>query len=206
MCHVQGTTSPPACGSISQGSVPHRLTPKRGMARVAGPARDRQGELDQCRGRRPRAEMRRAARTGSTSSAGPSKPSMRSARMPNPARGAVRQRRAGRASGHARAFKHARFAWWKNPENLTGRQQAKLVWVAKTDPRLHRAYLLSRRASGWSFSSRARKRRGARGLDRLGATLSDLGLRRPSTPHRQTRGLDPGRGRARILERTHRVG
>ncbi len=60
----------------------------------------------------------------------------------NTARGAVRQRRAGRASGHAKALKHARYALWKNPENLTTRQQAKLEWVAKTDPRLHRAYLL----------------------------------------------------------------
>jgi transposase len=60
----------------------------------------------------------------------------------NEARGAVRQRRAGRASGRAKALKHARYALWKNPENLTSRQQAKLAWVAKTDPRLHRAYLL----------------------------------------------------------------
>ena len=60
----------------------------------------------------------------------------------NEARGAVGQRRAGRATGHAKALKHARFALWKNPENLTTRQQAKLAWVAKTDPRLHRAYLL----------------------------------------------------------------
>ena len=60
----------------------------------------------------------------------------------NTARGAVTQRRAGRASGHAKALKHARYALWKNPENLTDRQQAKLAWVAKTDPRLHRAYLL----------------------------------------------------------------
>jgi len=60
----------------------------------------------------------------------------------NQARGAVHQRRAGRASGHAKALKHARFALWKNPENLTTRQQAKLAWVAKTDPRLYRAYLL----------------------------------------------------------------
>jgi len=60
----------------------------------------------------------------------------------NEARGAVTQRRAGRASGQAKALKHARYALWKNPENLTGRQQAKLAWVAKTDPRLHRAYLL----------------------------------------------------------------
>lgn len=60
----------------------------------------------------------------------------------NEARGAVTQRRAGRASGRAKALKHARYALWKNPENLTHRQQAKLAWVAKTDPRLHRAYLL----------------------------------------------------------------
>ena len=60
----------------------------------------------------------------------------------NEARGAVRQRRAGRASGHAKALKHARYALWKNPENLTTRQQAKLAWVATVDPRLHRAYLL----------------------------------------------------------------
>lgn len=60
----------------------------------------------------------------------------------NEARGAVAQRRAGRARGHAKTLKHARYALWKNPENLTTRQQAKLAWVAKTDPRLHRAYLL----------------------------------------------------------------
>ena len=60
----------------------------------------------------------------------------------NEARGAVTRRRAGRASGHAKALKHARYALWKNPQNLTARQQAKLAWVAKTNPRLHRAYLL----------------------------------------------------------------
>jgi len=60
----------------------------------------------------------------------------------NTARGAVTQRRAGRAGGHAKALKGARYALWKNPENLTTRQQAKLAWIAKTDPRLHRAYLL----------------------------------------------------------------
>jgi transposase len=46
--------------------------------------------------------------------------------------------------GHerARALRHVRYALWKNPENLTDRQQAKLAWIATTDPRLHRAYLL----------------------------------------------------------------
>jgi transposase len=60
----------------------------------------------------------------------------------NEARGAVERRRAGRATGHAKALKHARYSLWKNPENLTEQQQAKLAWVAKTDPRLYRAYLL----------------------------------------------------------------
>ena len=36
----------------------------------------------------------------------------------------------------------ARYALWKNPENLTVKQQTKLAWVAKSHPRLHRAYLL----------------------------------------------------------------
>lgn len=67
----------------------------------------------------------------------------------NAACGHVRAHRARRAqgkdvhaTGHAKAVKDSRFALWKNPENLTTRQQAKLEWVAKTDPRLHRAYLL----------------------------------------------------------------
>jgi transposase len=46
--------------------------------------------------------------------------------------------------GHelARKLKGARYALWKNPEDLTERQNEKLAWIAKTDPRLHRAYLL----------------------------------------------------------------
>ena len=31
---------------------------------------------------------------------------------------------------------------WKSPEHLTTRQATKLVWIAKTDSRLHQAYLL----------------------------------------------------------------
>jgi transposase len=46
------------------------------------------------------------------------------------------------SAGDARRLKHARYALWKNPENLTDRQQEKLDWIAKTDPKLHRAYLL----------------------------------------------------------------
>jgi transposase len=37
---------------------------------------------------------------------------------------------------------HTRYALWKNPENLTEHQAEKLAWIAATDPRLYRAYLL----------------------------------------------------------------
>jgi len=50
-------------------------------------------------------------------------------------------RRAGDRAG-ARWLKGARYAVWKNPENLTGRQQAKLALIAKTNRPLYRAYLL----------------------------------------------------------------
>jgi len=43
---------------------------------------------------------------------------------------------------HARDLKGARYALWKNPEDLTRRQEAKLAWVAKVNGRLYRAYLL----------------------------------------------------------------
>lgn len=46
------------------------------------------------------------------------------------------------ATERAKALKGARFALWKNPEDLTEGQQTQLSWVAATDPRLHRAYLL----------------------------------------------------------------
>jgi len=46
------------------------------------------------------------------------------------------------ATGPALALKQARFVLWKNPEHLTHKQQVKLDWIAKNDPRLHRAYLL----------------------------------------------------------------
>src|SRR5207342_3607063 len=42
------------------------------------------------------------------------------------------------ARGDAQQLKKARWALWKNPENLTGHQQARLAWIAKTDPRLYR--------------------------------------------------------------------
>jgi transposase len=42
----------------------------------------------------------------------------------------------------AKDLKGARYALWKNPENLTDRQAAKLAAIQKTNARLYRAYLL----------------------------------------------------------------
>jgi transposase len=50
-----------------------------------------------------------------------------------------------RRAGHvqeARALKGARFALWKNPGDLTDRQQTKLAVIAQTNKPLYRAYLL----------------------------------------------------------------
>ncbi len=50
-------------------------------------------------------------------------------------------RRSGEVAA-AKDLKGARYALWKNPENLTDRQQAKLSSIQKTNARLYRAYLL----------------------------------------------------------------
>jgi transposase len=42
----------------------------------------------------------------------------------------------------AKELKGARYALWKNPEDLSDRQQAKLADIARTNRRLYRAYLL----------------------------------------------------------------
>ena len=60
----------------------------------------------------------------------------------NQAREAIERRIAGRSKGDAQTLKRARYALWKNPEHLTDRQHLQLEWIAKTDPRLWRAYLL----------------------------------------------------------------
>jgi transposase len=50
-------------------------------------------------------------------------------------------RRAGMTT-HARDLKGARYALWKNPENLTDNQRNKLAWVERINQKLYRAYLL----------------------------------------------------------------
>jgi transposase len=67
------------------------------------------------------------------------------------------------AIGAARALKHARYALWKNPENLTDRQRHKLAWIAACDPRLHRAYLLK---EGLRYVFQVKGQAGKDALDR----------------------------------------
>jgi transposase len=51
-------------------------------------------------------------------------------------------RRQGGDQALANALKGCRYALWKNPDHLTGRQKGKLAWVAATNKQLYRAYLL----------------------------------------------------------------
>ena len=69
----------------------------------------------------------------------------RIARATEPQRGRGRPRKdtpPRPASERAKALRGARSALWKNPENLTEKQRAKLEWVAITDPKIYRAYQL----------------------------------------------------------------
>lgn len=50
--------------------------------------------------------------------------------------------RRGGSREHAAELKGARWALWKNPENLTARQRRTLAWVAEVNAPLYRAYLL----------------------------------------------------------------
>jgi transposase len=61
---------------------------------------------------------------------------------PKPLPGWARRTQSLPGRDRARGLKDSRFALWKNPENLTVTQTAKLQWIATTDPRLYRAYLL----------------------------------------------------------------
>lgn len=67
------------------------------------------------------------------------------------------------ATGDAARLKGARYALWKNPDNLTGHQRAKLAWIATNDPRLYRAYLLK---EGLRYAFTVKGQAGKTALDR----------------------------------------
>jgi len=69
----------------------------------------------------------------------------------------------GKALGNARQIKRSRYALWKNPEDLTATQHHQLEWIAKTDPRLWRAYLLK---EGLRYAVNFKGDEGKEALDR----------------------------------------
>ena len=50
--------------------------------------------------------------------------------------------RKGGMTQHAKELKGCRYALWRNPEDLTARQERKLAWIAKVNTKLYRAYLM----------------------------------------------------------------
>ena len=116
-----------------------------------------------------------------------------------------RQRSARPGHDLTRALKNARWALWKNPENLTDRQADKLAWIAKTDPRLHRAYLLK---EGLRHVFAVKGEPGKQALDRWLSWARRCRL--PSFVRLARRivnvpGLDRGRPRPRPVQRADRV-
>ena len=93
-----------------------------------------------CRGPVPRRRL--GHRSASTTCAGRSgtRPAANPAawRRPAAASGCVTTCPA----GDAQKIQRSRYALWKNPEDLTENQKAKLAWIATASPTLHRAYLL----------------------------------------------------------------
>jgi transposase len=56
--------------------------------------------------------------------------------------GAMAGTRYNASRGDAKTIARSRWALWKNPEDLTATQRAQLAWIAISNSRLHRAYLL----------------------------------------------------------------
>ena len=65
--------------------------------------------------------------------------------------------------GDARRLQRSRYALWKNPEDLTDNQRAKLEWIAATSPQLYRAYLLK---EGLRYVFKVKGEEGKQTLDR----------------------------------------
>jgi transposase len=71
--------------------------------------------------------------------------------------------RRARSTDTSRSIAQARYALWKNPDDLSDRQQHQLDWIAQTDPRLWRAYLLK---EGIRYVFAVRGEEGKEALDR----------------------------------------
>ena len=89
--------------------------------------------------------------------------------------------------GPGRRPKGSRFALWKNPENLTTRQKAKLDWITANEPRPVARLPAQRTAPADLRASRRRSTRRPRRLARLGPTQPTPRVRRPRTQDRRQR-------------------
>ena len=99
----------------------------------------------------------------------------------------------------------ARFAVWKNPENLTDRQAAKLATIQQTNARLYRAYPLKEQLRQiYQLPADAAERL----LDRwlAWASLPTVVVRQARPHHHRPAQRDPRRDPARPLERPDRTG
>jgi transposase len=67
---------------------------------------------------------------------------------------------------YAKELKGCRYALWKNPEDLTERQAAKLAWISAANTRLYRAYLLKEQLR------QAIRLKGRRAVDMIHAWLA----------------------------------
>jgi transposase len=108
-----------------------------------------------------------------------------------PTRGLARQ---GRSTGDAQHISQARYALWKNPGDLTRRQHHQLDWIAKTDPRLWRAYLLK---EGLRYVFAVKGEEGKRALDRWASWARRSNARVCATPTQDRRAPPGDRRRAR---------
>ncbi len=93
--------------------------------------------------------------------------------------------------GHeqARGLKHARYALWKNPDNLTERQRDKLAWIAATNPKLLPRLPAQGRTALRVQGQRRRRHTGTRpmaGLDRRCRIPTFVQLGRKIRRHRAT--------------------
>ena len=110
------------------------------------------------------------------------------------------------ATERARGITGARYALWKNPENLTEKQRAKLEWIARTDPRLYRAYQLK---EGLRLIFQMPIDQAEEALDRWVSCARRCRI--PSfvklqKDDRRAHPVDPGRDRAWTVQRPHRIG
>ena len=106
--------------------------------------------------------------------------------------------------GQAAQLKGCRYALWKNPEDLTDRQQTKLAWIARHNRTLYRAYLLIRAAAS-GVPTPWRPGRGDAGrMAVLGAPVTHPSLRRALPPHQTAPGRDHRLAHPRPLQRIDR--